>query len=332
MSVLDRPGTHPDAQTLTERYLDSVAHGVPAGRRAQVTDNLRAAIEAEIAVRTAAGADRTEAERAALEDLGDPRRVADSAAGPRWLVGPRLYPDYLRTLRAVAWVVLPLVAVLVALGAAIAGENPAEVLAAVLSAIVGAVVHVAFWVTLVFAVLDRQGVVLREPDSGWSVDALPAARDNRVGLGETAVGVAIQALLIGLVVWPWQYWPSADAPPVPVLDSDLRPTITAVLVTVLAAGIVLAAIVYRVGRWTVPLAAVNTVLDVAFAGIVVWLVATGRLIDPAFVDALRASPLLDEASAETAAGLLASFIGWAVGLGCAVDVVDSWRKALRGRG
>jgi hypothetical protein len=190
---------------------------------------------------------------------------------------------------------------------------------------------VAFWVTVVFAVLDRRGVVLGAGDGVWSPADLPAAPRTGVGLGETIAGMAIQVLLIGLVLWPWQYWPSADAAPVPVLDQDLRPEVTAVLVAVLVAGIVLAGVTYWVGHWTAGLAAVNTVLDVVFAGVVIWLVATGRLFDPAFVAALGDSPVLDPGQAEQAVNAFGVLIGSAVGFGCGVDLLDGWRKALSTR-
>lgn len=332
MAVLHRPPrSEPTRPSLIERYLDAVAHDVPRQRRDEVTARVRASIESDVDRRTTEGTPLKDAEWQTLAEHGDPKRVADAEAGPRWLIGPRLYPDYVRVLRTVAVIVLPLVAALVALGSGLAGENPLEVLASVLSAVVGAAVQVAFWVTVVFAVLDRRGVVLSGGEAVWSPADLPAAPRTTVGLGETIVGIVVQVLLIGLVLWPWQYWPSADADPVPVLNLDLRPQVTAVLVVVLVAGIVLAAVTYRVGRWTAGLAAVNTVLDVVFAGLVIWLVATGRLFDPAFLDALGASPVLDPGQAEQAVTALGVLIATAVGFGCAVDLLDGWRKALRTR-
>lgn len=329
MSLLERTRTRPDPPSLTDRYLDAVAHEVPRTRRDEVTGRLRSTIDAGVVRRAARGVPRAEAERQELAELGEPSQVAGAAVGPRWLVGPRLYGDYLRVLRMLARVVLPVVAVLVALGNGIAGEHPAQVVAASLSATVEAGIHLVFWVTLVFAVLDRRGVVLHAPERAWSPDDLPAARPGRVGIGETIASVAVQTLLLGVVLWSWQYRPSAQAEPVPVLAESLRPTVTAVLVVVLLAGITLALVAYRVGRWTPWMAVATTVLDTVFAGVVIWLVGSGRLLDPAFVDALGAGPLLDEPAALSAATVLGTVAAWAVGIGCAVDVVDTWRKALR---
>jgi hypothetical protein len=332
MTVLHHPTRSGSAPpSLTERYLDVVAHDVPRQRRDEVTARVRATIESDVGRRVTGGVAPADAEWQSLAKLGDPRRVADAEAGPRWLIGPRLYPDYVRVLRTVALIVLPLVAALVALGSGLAGENPLEVLASALSAVVGAAVQVAFWVTVVFAVLDRQSVVLGGAEDVWSPADLPAAAQTGVRLGETITGIAIQVLLIGLVLWPWRYWPSADADHVPVLNQDLRPAVTAVLVAVLVAGIVLAGVTYWVGHWTAGLAAVNIVLDVVFAGVIISLVATGRLVDPAFVDALGSSPVLDPGQAEQSVNAFSVLIGSAVGFGCAVDLLDGWRKALRTR-
>jgi hypothetical protein len=174
-------------------------------------------------------------------------------------------------------------------------------------------------------------VVLRRAEGVWSPADLPTAPRTGIGLGETIAGIAVQVLLIGLVLWPWQYWPSAGSDPVPVLNGELRPEVSAVLVMVLVAGIALAAVTYAVGHWTRSLAAITSVLDVVLAGVVVWLVATGRLFDPAFVDALGGGPVLDPGQAEQAVNAMGVLIGSVVVFACTVDLLDTWRKALRTR-
>lgn len=330
MSLLDR--TSGTAQpTLTDRYLDAVARDVPHNRREGVREQVRESLDVDVTRRVADGTPASQAERQALEALGDPRRVADEACGPRWLIGPRVYPDYVRVLRLVVVVVLPIVATSVAIADGLAGQNPAEVLLSAVTAAAGAAVQCAFWVTLVFAVLDRTGAALHSRAGAWTVADLPApaARKARVGLGETITSVIFGVLLIGVVLWPWQYVPSAGAQGVPVLSDDLRPTVTALLVAVLVAGIALDVVLYLLGRWTLPLAAVNTVLDVAFAGVVIGLVASDRLFDPAFVAALGQGPVFDAAQAADVVAAAGTGIAWSVGLVCAADAVSGWVKAAR---
>lgn len=249
---------------------------------------------------------------------------------PRWLIGPRSYPDYVRVLRIVALVVLPIVAAVVAIAAGPAGQNPVEVLVSAVAAVVNATVQVAFWVTLVFVVLERAGVVLPARARPLTASDSPAtAAKARVGLGETIAGIAFGVLLIGVVLWPWQYVATAGAQGVPVFSSQVSPTTTAVLVAVLVAGIALDVVLYVVGRWTLLLAAVNTLLDVVFAGIVIALVASDRLVNPELVTALGAGPVFDAAQAADVVAAAGTGIAWSVGLVCAADAVTGWVKAVR---
>ena len=328
MSLLDRSGrTDP---TPTDRYLDAVAHEVPHDRRDEVRAQLRERIEVDLTRRVAAGTPAAEAERQALEALGDPRRVADEAAGPRWLVGPRVYPDYLRVLRLVAAIALPIIAAAVAIASGLAGQNPVEVVFSALAAVASAAVQIAFWVTIAFVVVDRSGAQPPSMRRAWTIEDLPAPARVTVSLGDTITGIVLSVLLIGVVLWPWQYEVTAGAGSVPVLASGL-PAVTAVLVGILVAGIVLDVVLYLVGRWTILAAVVNTLLDATFAGIVIWLVATDQLFDPAFLAALGQTPTLDPAQADAVIAAMGTGVAWSVGLICAADVVTGWVKAVRAR-
>lgn len=330
MSLLDRSAGSP-GPTLTDRYLDAVGRQVPHDKRDEVCAQLRESLDIDVNRRVASGIPVLEAERQALEALGDPRRVADDAVGPRWLVGPRVYPDYLRVLRTVAAIALPIIAAAVAITSGLAGQNPVEVVLSAGAAVFAAAVHIAFWVTVAFVVVERTGTPAPSQGRRWTVADLPAPERARVGVGETATGIVFSVLLIGVVLWPWTYVPSAGAEPVPVLSGDLRPGVTAFLVAVLAAGIVLDLVCYLRGRWTMLLAALNTLLDVAFAGIVIGLVASERLFDPAFVEALRVSPTLDPAQVDTVVSAMGTGIAWGVGLVCAADAISGWVRAAHAR-
>ncbi len=328
MSPLARSGRA--EPSLTDRYLDAVAHDVPSDRRAEVRAQLRERIEVDLTRRVAAGTPGVVAEREALEALGDPRRAADAAAGPRWLVGPRVYPDYLRVLRLVAVIALPVIAAAVAIASGLAGQNPVEVVFSALGAVVGTGVQIFFWVTVAFVLVDRAGGRPPSRRRPWTVADLPTKAPGTVSLADTIIAVVLNVLLIAVVLWPWQYVVSAGGVGVPVLATDLRPAITGVLVALLAAGIVLDVVLYLQGR-SLALAAVNTVLDVAFAGLVIWLVASERLFDPAFATALGASPTLDPGQAAGVVNAMGIGVAWSVGLICAADAATGWAKAISAR-
>jgi len=319
----------PDPPSLTDRYLDVVAHRTPRGRRDTVTGQVRTRIESGVSGRMARGLRSIDAERETLAELGDPARVAADAVGPRWLVGPSLYPQFVRVLRLVASIAVPLISALVAATGALAGDSLLQVLSSTIEAAFGAVVNVAFWVTLVFVVVDRAGVDLDRREQAWSPDDLPVQTRTAVGLTETVIAICVKALLIGLVLWPWRYWPSAGGDAVPVVNDQLRPWTTAAVAGVLAAGIVLVSLTYRLGRWSVGLATANTLLNSLLAAVVIGLAVAGRLLNPGFADALGDSPLLSVDQAHQLYTAIAAAIGSGVGIGCALDAISSWRKALR---
>ena len=299
MSVLDQSAVSP-SPTLTDRYLEAVAQQVPRDRRDDVSAQLRESLEADLRRRVGAGTPPLEAERQAVEALGDPRRVADEAVGPRWLVGPRVYPDYVRVLRTVAAIALPIIAAAVAIASGLAGQNPVEVVLSAAGVVFSAAVQIAVWVTVAFVIVDRTGTPAPSQQRHWTVADLPAPARARVGLGETVTGIVFSVLLIGVVLWPWT-------------------------------GIVLDVVCYLRGHWTMLLAALNTLLDLAFAGIVIGLVASDRLFDPAFVAALQVSPTLDPAQVDTVVTAMGTGIAWGVGLVCAADAITGWTRAVHAR-
>ena len=310
-----------------DRYVAAVLAHVPRDQRAGVEVELRRSIAADTARRLAAGQDPDEAaaEREVLTGLGDPiRAAADYSGRPLALIGPAFYPDYLRLLRLLLLIVVPVVAIVIGATTVLAGSGPWQVLLAAAGAAFSVGVQVAFWVTLVFALLDRSGSAPRK-EASWDLDDLPELPVTRVGLGETVASVAGLALLAWFLVWQPEYRETLDStqPPIPILDPDLSGFWIPLLVTVLLASIALAIVVYRRGRWTPLLAGVNTVLTLTFALPAIWLLATGRALNPAFTTDAALGALGDVAE------LLPTLIAWLIALIAAWDVADSWRRALR---
>ena len=97
------------ASTLTDRYVAEAVRGIPAAQRADIETELRASIADAIDDRMEAGADAAAAELDVLTELGAPRRLAASySARPTALIGPDLYPDFVRVLTALLATVVPI--------------------------------------------------------------------------------------------------------------------------------------------------------------------------------------------------------------------------------
>ena len=280
--------------TLTDRYVAATVRELAQDLRDDVDRELRGTIEDMVEARldTGSATDPVQAERDVLVELGDPIRLAAGYSGrPLHLIGPALYPEWRRLVTLLVTIVSPIACVgtlvvrLFTDDIATDGVGPAFGSAALAG--LGTALHVIFWTTLVFAILERtqpgRGVL------GWTPDQLPEAPDSRrsVGRAET-VGSLVTLLVVALAL----VWQQVSSPvrlrgeEVPVLDPALWSGWLPVLLGLLAAQGALVVAVYRSGRWTWPVAGVGALLDVATAGLLVWLLQTDRFFDDRFLDAL----------------------------------------------
>lgn len=280
--------------TLTDRYVAATVRELAEDQREDVDRELRGTIEDMVEARLDAGVapDPAAAERDVLVELGDPIRLAAGYSGrPLHLIGPTLYPEWRRlvvllvsVVTPIAWVVT-LVVRLFTDDIATDGVGPAfgaSALAGLTTAL-----HIIFWTTLVFAILERtqpgQGVM------GWTPEQLPEAPDARRSVGRAETVGSLVTLLVVVLALVWQQVSSPvrlRGEEVPVLDPALWSSWLPVLVGLLVAQGVLVVSVYRAGRWTWPSAAVGAVVDVAFGGLVVWLLQSDRFFDDRFLEAL----------------------------------------------
>lgn len=275
---------------LTERYLAAVLRGIPERQRSDVDRELRSSIADAIEDRVEAGEDRVTAERATLEALGAPAGLAASYSGrPQYLIGPDMFPAYREVLARLLPVVVPIVAVVVTVLELLDGATYLDGLLSGLGAAIATAVHFAFWVTVVFALIERTDV-LREARTeitgaarSWNVDMLPSEPADRVSVGETVGEVFTTLITIGgLLLLRDTSWFSDSGGGFQILDPGLSEFWLPVLIGVLLAMAALQVIVYVVGRWTILLAVVNSVLSAAFAIPVVWLALNGLLVSPEF--------------------------------------------------
>lgn len=316
---------------LTDRYITAVLKGVPADQRADLDIELRQTIDKSMADRVAHGEDPEVAEQSVLRELGDPMRLSAKHSGRSLsLIGPTFYPDYIRLLRLLLSIVVPIVTLVVGFASVLSGDGLWDVFLAAVGSGFSVGIQIAFWVTLVFAVLDRRTRTTTDRSSvtsEWDLDDLPEITVNRIGLGDTLASITGQSLLVLLLLWQPTYQESLDqgGPAIPILNPALSTLWIPLLIIILLASITLELVKYRTGRWTVTLAAINSLLTLLFASAAVFLIASDQLLSTDFKGIMTASefgPSVD---------LISTLLAWVIVAVCIFDVAEGWWKTLRGR-
>jgi hypothetical protein len=327
--------------SLTERYIYAATRSVPEKSR----DDLRAELEASIAdaidARIEGGQHSAAAERDVLTEMGDPDRLAaDYSDRPAYLIGPRYYFEWLRLVKLLFAIILPIATAGVALGQLIAGSaNGGVVVGDVIGSVVVAAMtislHLAFWPTLIFAILERNhGSSLLEtnaataagPWAPWTLERLPEIRPKGLGVADLVATLVYVALLIGALLWDQLVgFVFVDGAGVPIIDPALWSLWLPVLLIALIGEAVFAIVLHRVGRWTAGLAAANAVLALVFALPIIWLVTQNALFNPAFFPAVAGA---DAAEASQIVGIVVACTAAAVAVW---DIVDGIIKTVRAR-
>ena len=317
---------------LTERYLAAAVRGIPEAQRADVDRELRSSIADAVEDRVQGGEDRAAAEKFVLEGLGDPVRLAAGIVGrPLHLIGPDLFVEYRGLLLMLLGIVMPIVGIV---QSALALGDGNDLIGALMAGVGGAWtvgLHIFFWVTMAFAVVERVDAMreARDEISGaahrWSVDRLPALPTVRVTAGEVVGEVVTAALSIGGIVFLSSavWFTDASGNPIPLFNPVVWGFWMPALIAVLIAIAGLQVVIFLAGRWTVPLAVVHAVLQLAFTVPFVALALSGTLINPAFADALAWPPL---AEGRGPVMLVVAFGAVAV---TAWEIFDGFRRARR---
>ena len=320
--------------TLTDRYVWGVLRAVPERQRADLEPEIRALIADAVEAHAGAG-DPTggeagtrdaAAERAALAELGDPEILAARYTDRSlYLIGPGYFLDYRRLLGLLLVIVVPIVTLATVFAGFMAGTSVAAVALTGVTAGLGVGVQLAFWVTLVFALVERNGTRKAQPLMAWSPDRLPSVPSpSRLGAGEAAMSVLGSVFVIGVIAWQPPFY--VDGRTVPFFDPALAGSWLAwfLVVAVLEIGFTITA--YAARRWTWTFAVVNAVLAAAFAIPAVWLLQAGRVLSP------EAVTEMERIGAGAALAPTAAVVGMAIVVIACWDALDGFLRARRATG
>ena len=323
--------------TLTERYIAAVTKSLDPTAQDDVRIELEASVADAVEARIEQGEAHEDAERAVLTELGDPAALAAGYADrPLHLIGPRYYLTWLRLLRLLLWIV-PLCAVAGVTIANVLTDAPVgEIIGQAIGIGLSVMVHVAFWTTLVFFILERTGA-----DTGvrWTLDSLPEPQESGASRGDLIASLVFLGIGAGAILWDRfigfvrvaegsvdiSAGLGAQTSPMSVLHPELWPGWIGAALVLMAAEAAIAIAVYARRGWTVALAAVNSVVAIAFAAGTVYLLATERLLNPEFIQFT-----IGRGDVPVDVGLILAVLFGVGVVGVAIwDIFDGWRKARR---
>ena len=181
---------------LVERYIEAVKFWLPKHLKddiaAELADDIRSEIEE---AERQKGRPLTEDEIAAiLKGRGRPMLVASRFLPKRWLIGPEIFPIYIFVLKIVALVCL-IPAVIALLMAISAHQDMAQSMATAWNQFWTGLWSAFAVVTIIFAVIERQGMNPSSLDK-WNPRSLrPVVDSNRIPRG-TSVGDIIGSLIL----------------------------------------------------------------------------------------------------------------------------------------
>ncbi|MFC7456359.1 permease prefix domain 1-containing protein [Brachybacterium sp. GCM10030267] len=316
--------TTPATPSLTQRYIAATTRSLPPGAQDDVRAELEASIADAVETRTEQGEDPAEAERAVLTELGDPAALAAGYTDqPLQLIGPRHFLAWWRLLKLLLMIVPACVVGGVALGQALAGASFGDIIGEAIPLGISVILHLCFWVTFVFAVLERTGA---EATSTWDVDQLPEAPTDGTSRSELVASLVFLVLSAAALFWDrFRGFVWTDGEKLAVLHPDLWPWGVAALLGLIALEAALALAVYVRGRWTAALATLNSALALLFVGWALSLLARQELVNPALVDVITRESDLAPGALRTLA-IVTAFAIVAVSIW---DIVDGWRKTRR---
>lgn len=263
---------------MIERYIYAVTRELPEHYRAEIADELEALINDLL---TGMDMDVPEERKveAVLRELGNPKELANRYRGKeRYLIGPKLFEQYLFVLKIVILSVFVGISVATGISVMFSGDNAGELVLTYVGSLFSAVLQGAAWVTGIFALLEYKDVSLDSDGENeqWDPRTLPEipARKALIPRGESVFAIIATTVFLPLFFFfadkiGIYYKVGNDIEFLPVFMDHSLAALKVTILVVFVLNILSEVIKLVKGRWTLRVALATTALDVISAS---WLV------------------------------------------------------------
>lgn len=285
---------------LIDRYIDVATRHLPERSRTDAARDIRVMIDELVEARMAAGEDQDIAATTVLNELGDPAQVARSFEDrPRYLIGPTYYPHYTWLVRTLlSWVPGVVFVVLMAVNVLTDDQSLVPsfvdgILDAGGTAFIVAV-QIVFWVTLVYAIMERAEPSGAEPETKgeWSVSELPEEAPRRqVSAVDAAWGVGVMIFTGTLLVVQHLRGVAAfiradeitdvlDGRVVPFFNPALPSWMVTGVFALIAFTAISEIVKFAIGNWTLPILIVEIISSLLWIALPAIVIRQWGLVNP----------------------------------------------------
>lgn len=282
--------------SIIDRYISATQDGIPGNDRADIEREVRAALNDMIESRIAQGLSEEQAEREAIEELGDPKAfAAQFHKQERYLIGPRLFGSWWLITQTILLIITPIVMGATLFGV-LAGTDSSygQAFGEAIGAGFSVAIQVLFWVTLIYAIIERIGVTPEMEGSlvsksDWTIDDLPEIETGRqIGKFEIVLQVVPVSLLAwfvsrlaidGLSAMGLHRW--LDVPrDLPAFNPELSALWFWGLIGLVVMNVLVAVWSFMVGYWTRIVTTVNVMLAVVWIAFIMAVASAGDIMNP----------------------------------------------------
>ncbi len=279
---------------LIDKYVVEIGKHLPRKQRADISKEIRSTLLDMLEERKPASPESDAVVIELLKEYGEPREVAESYIGPRYLISPRIYPLFELVTKIVLSVVIGIAIVGMAIaliGSSLTGLEFLSRVGESALGLLGSLVTVFGNIVIVFAILDRVLPASEFEPEDWDPQALAAEPDpDEVKYGEQIVGIFFLVLfLIIFNIYPdilrFGFIEENDWDFLPLVLSDAffnyLPWINILFLIEIGVGVYL----IRVGVWSAASRIVTILINLA--GIAL---AVAMLRGPSLLDFIHGDP------------------------------------------
>lgn len=162
---------------LIESYLSEVERFLPAGQRADILGELRSSLEEQVLELAGDNEPGLDEQKTVINRLGHPMSIASGYQTQRYLIGPELFPTFLRTLKTVLVVVAAIQLAIMMIAYASSGWTTSVI--GMFTGVFDTLLWASLVVSIVFAIIEYSGHRLDWYDK-WNADSLSPSSSSSV--------------------------------------------------------------------------------------------------------------------------------------------------------